>query len=134
MRNNIFTLLITVLFLSNTFAYSKPIDAGDQVKIALAKQKFLGGQVVEALNLYKEVLVKNPNDPMVLHYVGVCHFTLKDYDKALEHLVTAKESKDVKYEPMLYLGKIYQLKSKSDDVLTLYESYKVHATAKEPDI
>jgi len=133
MRNNIFTLLITVLFLSNTFAYSKPIDAGDQVKIALAKQKFLGGQVVEALNLYKEVLVKNPNDPMVLHYVGVCHFTLKDYDKALEHLVKAKESKDVKYETMLYLGKIYQLKSKFDDALTHYESYKSKATAKEAE-
>lgn len=131
MKNNLFILLISAFLLSALNIRSAPIDAGDQVKIALAKQKFLGGQVVEALNLYKEVLIKNPNDAMVLHYVGVCHYTLKEYDKAQEHFLKAKESKDVKYETLLYLGKICQLKSKFDDALTNYEAYKSKASAKE---
>ena len=32
------------------------IDAGDQVKMVLAKQKLFAGQYIGALNLYKEVL------------------------------------------------------------------------------
>ena len=96
MKSKILLFLVFTLFISSVTLKAAPIDAGDQVKIALAKQKFLGGQIVEALNLYKEVLTKNPNDPMVLHYVGLCHFTLKEYDKAFEHFNKAKESKDVK--------------------------------------
>lgn len=132
MKNNIFILLFLGFLFSTTTVLSRPLDAGDQVKIALAKQKYLGGQIVEALNLYKEVLTKNPNDAMVLHYVGLCQFTLKDYDKALESFTKAKETnKDVKYETMLYLGRIYQLKSKFDDALTNLLDYKSKASAKE---
>lgn len=134
MKNNLFILLVLSILFSATPAYSTPVDAADQVKIALAKQKYLGGQVVEALNLFKEVLIKNPNDAMVLHYVGLCHFTLKDYDKALEHFVKAKETnKDVKYETMLYLGKIYQLQAKFDEALANYQDYKSKAPVKEAE-
>ncbi len=131
MKSKILLFLVFTLFISSVTLKAAPIDAGDQVKIALAKQKFLGGQIVEALNLYKEVLTKNPNDPMVLHYVGLCHFTLKEYDKAFEHFNKAKESKDVKYETMLYLGRIYQKQNKYDDAISNYEAYKAKATSKE---
>ena len=131
MKSKILLFLVFTLFISSVTLKAAPIDAGDQVKIALAKQKFLGGQIVEALNLYKEVLTKYPNDPMVLHYVGLCHFTLKEYDKAFEHFNKAKESKDVKYETMLYLGRIYQMQNKYDDAISNYEAYKAKATSKE---
>ena len=94
LRRSLF--LVLSLLLANSY-FAKPLDAGDQVKMALAKQKFLGGQVVEALNIYKEVLTKNPKDATVLHHVGECHFTLRDYDKALEIFLKAKENGDIKY-------------------------------------
>lgn len=132
MKNKILTFLSVVFLFSITSVVAKPVDAGDIAKMALAKQKFLGGQTVEALNLYKEVLTKNPNDAAVLYYVGLCHFTLKDYDKAFENLTKAKETnKDVKYETMLYLGKVYQLKGKFDEAIANYEDYKSKAPAKE---
>lgn len=132
MKKKLFTILTFCLFLCSYKPLARPIDAGDQVKMALAKQKFLGGQVTEALNLYKEVLVKNPDDAMVLHYVGLCHFTLKEYDKALEQFKKAKATnKDVKADSYLYLGKIYQLNAQYDDALTELQTYKSKATPKE---
>jgi len=108
MRNSLFLLLLSGLLFTSNFAKSLPIDATDQVKMTLAKQKFYAGDVVGALNLYKEVLVKNPKDASVLHFVGLCHFTLKDYEKAAEHFNKAKETnKDIKYETYLYTGKLF---------------------------
>lgn len=133
MKNKFLSLLVFSLFILSTTVKAAMMDPTDMAKMALAKQKFLGGQVVEALNLYKEVLTKNPNDGSVLHYVGVCHYTLKEYDKALEHFTKAKDAKEAKYETYLYLGKIYQSQSKFDDAITNYEAYKAKASAKEVD-
>ena len=130
LRRSLF--LVLSLLLANSY-FAKPLDAGDQVKMALAKQKFLGGQVVEALNIYKEVLTKNPKDATVLHHVGECHFTLRDYDKALETFLKAKENGDIKYQSQYYLGRVYQLKGKYDEALTELQAYKSKATAKESE-
>lgn len=131
MKRGFSLFILFSLFISlNAFS----IDAGDQVKMGLARQKFLGGEVVAALNLYKEVLVKNPNDAGVLYYVGLCHFTLKEYDKAFEHLLKAKETnKDVKNETFLYLGRCYQLNGKYDEAIEAISTYKGKATAKEAE-
>jgi len=69
--------ITTVCFfalLSNVHA----LDAGDQVKMVMAKQKLYAGQYIGALNIYKEVLQKNPDDSDVLYYVGLCQFELKN--------------------------------------------------------
>lgn len=123
----IFTLIFTGLS-TNAFA----LDAADQVKMTLAKQKFYAGDVVGALNIYKEVLVKNPKDPSVLHFVGLCHYTLKDYEKATENFNKAKEIKtDMKYETYLYTGKLFQLGGKYDEAIVDFGEYKKLAPAKE---
>lgn len=123
----IFTLILTG-FTNNALA----LDAADQVKMGLAKQKFYAGDVVGALNIYKEVLVKNPKDPSVLHFVGLCHFTLKDYEKATENFNKAKEIKTgMKYETYLYTGKLFQINGKYDDAIADFGEYKKLAPAKE---
>ena len=76
MKNLILIAICLFAFNTNT----KAIDAQDQVKMVLAKQKLYAGQYIGALNLYKEVLVKNPNDASVLYYIGYCNFELKKYD------------------------------------------------------
>ncbi len=133
MKNYIYILFLG-LFLglvspakSNTF-----YDAGDLAKLALAKQKLYGGLYSEALNLYKEVLTKNPNDAPVLHYVGLCYFHLNQSDKAMEHLKKAKETNvKVMNETYYYLGRLLQAEGKFDDALAEYNSYKTKATPKE---
>jgi Tol biopolymer transport system component len=124
----IFTLLLTFLNPNSVFG----LDAADRVKMELAKQKFYAGDVVGAHNLYKEVLVKNPKDATVLHFVGLCEFTLKDYDKAEERFNKAKEIKtDMRYETYLYAGKILQLRAKYDEAIADFEQYKKLAPPKE---
>ncbi|MBP7807771.1 MAG: PD40 domain-containing protein [Bacteroidia bacterium] len=132
MKNILFLLLVSSLLFTTTPAKSMPLDAGDQVKIGLAKQKFYAGDVVGALNLYKEVLIKNPQDVTVLHFVGLCHFTLKDYEKATEHFNKAKEIKTgIKYETYLYTGKLFQMAGKYDEALVDLNEYKKLAPIKE---
>jgi tetratricopeptide (TPR) repeat protein len=125
---SILSFFLTAIHAKNRF----PIDAPDQVKMGLAKQKFYAGDVVGALNLYKEVLVKNPKDATVLHFVGLCHYTLKDYEKATEAFNKAKENKtETKYETYLYTGKIFQLQGKYDEAIADFGEYKKMAPAKE---
>ena len=132
MRYSLFLILFTGLLFASTTVNSLTFDAGDQVKMTLAKQKFYAGDVIGALNLYKEVLVKNPKDAAVLYYVGLCQFTLKDYDKARENFNKAKETtKDIKYETYLYTGKLLQMQGKYDDAIADFETYKKLAPPKE---
>lgn len=133
MKKYLLFLSIFALFLTTANANNRlPIDAPDQVKMGLAKQKFYAGDVVGALNLYKEVLIKNPKDATVLHFVGLCHYTLKDYEKATEHFNKAKENKaETKYETYLYTGIIFQKQGKYDEAIADYEVFKSKATTKE---
>lgn len=127
------TLLITcIVLLSNNL---KAIDGPDQVKMVLAKQKLYAGQFTGALNLYKEVLVKNPDDANVLYYVGYCNYELKKYDIATEHLKKALTApKDIKPETHLVLGKIYLNQEKVDDALVEFNLYKSSAKSKDAQL
>ena len=111
------------------------LDAGDQVKMVLAKQKLYAGQYIGALTIYKDVLQKNPDDAGVLYYVGYCQFQLKKIDVATENLKKAiATNKDVKPETHLLLGKIYLSEEKIDDALTEFNTYKTAAKSKDAEI
>lgn len=133
MKRFISTLFFLAL-LTNCWA----IDAGDQVKMVLAKQKLYAGQYIGALNIYKEVLQKNPDDAGVLYYIGYCHYELKKFDLATEALKKAVSiNKDVKPETHLVLGKIYLLDEKIDDALASFNTYKTsvnNKTAESEDV
>ncbi len=121
MKKLLITLCCTFALMSQVFA----LDAGDQVKMVLAKQKLYAGQYVEALNIYKEVLQKNPEDATVLYYVGYCNYELKKYDVAEEHFKkAASKTKDVIPETHFYLGKIYLADAKIDEATSSFMQYK----------
>ncbi len=123
----LFTSVCFVALLSNAQA----IDAADQVKMVMAKQKLYAGQYIGALNIYKEVLQKNPDDAGVLYYVGYCNFELKKYDIATEHLKKAiATNKDVKPETHLVLGKIYLYDEKIEEALAEFNTYKTSVNSK----
>lgn len=134
LNNHIMKKLITSIcffaFLSQAFA----VDANDQVKMVLAKQKLYAGQIIGALNIYKEVLQKNPNDATVLYYVGYCNFELKKYTEATTHLEKALTvNKDLKPETHFLLGKIYLMEERVDDALAKFNAYKSLAKSKDSD-
>lgn len=107
------------------------LDAGDQVKMVLAKQKLYAGQYIGALTIYKDVLQKNPDDSGVLYYVGYCQFQLKKIDLATESLKKAlATNKGVVSETHLLLGKIYLSEEKIDDALTEFNTYKTSVNSK----
>ena len=124
----IFTSIFFLVLISNLNA----LDAGDIVKMELAKQKLYAGQYVGAINLYKEVLQKNPDDAKVLYYVGYCNVELKKYAEATENFKKAiATNKDVKPETYLQLGKIYLYSEKVDEALAEFNTYKTKATSRE---
>lgn len=124
----LFTSLCFFALLSSVQA----LDAGDQVKMVLAKQKLYAGQYIGALNIYKEVLSKNPNDAAVLHYIGFCNYQLKKYDVAEETLKKAIETgKDVLPESYLVLGKIHLADGKIDEANAEFNAYKTKAKSKD---
>ncbi len=107
------------------------LDAGDQVKMVLAKQKLYAGQYIGALTIYKDVLQKNPDDAGVLYYIGYCQYELKKFDLATESLKKAVSiNKDVKPETHLVLGKIYLADEKIDDALASFNTYKTAVSTK----
>lgn len=113
----------------------KALDAGDQVKMVLAKQKLYAGQFIGALNIYKEVLQKNPDDADVLYYVGYCQFALKKFDIATEHLKKAiSNNKSAKPETHLLLGKIYLTEEKIAEALVEFNTYKASVNSKTAEV
>ena len=133
MQKFLFALIFSsALMFTTSVKSSVAMDPLDLAKMVLAKQKLYADQYIGALNIFKEVLVKNPNDPEVLHFMGLCFYKLKQYDKALEQFTKAKEiNKDVNRETYLYLGKIYQGDGKFEQAATEYTTYKGKASSKE---
>ncbi len=123
--------LITGLCFFAALSNLNALDAGDQVKMVLAKQKLYAGQYIGALTIYKDVLQKNPTDATVLHYIGFCNYQLNKYDLAEESLKKAiATGKDVMPESYLVLAKIHLRDGKIDEAASEFSSFKTNAKAK----
>jgi Tol biopolymer transport system component len=127
-------ILITLISISvQSVAYSK--DTPEQIKMVLAKQKLYAGQYTTALNMYKEILIKSPQDVDVLFYIGYCHFELKKYDLAEEFLLKVlKIEKGIKPETYLILGKLNLLNENIDKALEHFSTFKTISHSKEVEM
>lgn len=131
--SKIFIFLALISLFNISVAHTN-IDAADQVKMVLAKQKLYAGQYIGALNLYKEVLQKNPDDATVLHYVGLCQYNLNKLADAEDNLKKAiATNKDVKPESYLVLGKIHLSEGRFDEALGEFNNYKTKAKTKDSE-
>ena len=100
-------------------------DAGDQVKLALAKQKFYGGDYRSALNIYKDLSQKNPNDASIAFYIGECNYFMGEEQVALEQFEKAKGMKENPHQDLpLLLGKIYHSKGQIDKALEEFNTFR----------
>ncbi len=126
--------IVTSFLFLTLVAKLSALDAGDIVKMELAKQKLFAGQYIGALNIYKEVLQKNPDDAKVLYYVGYCNVELKKYAEATENFKKAiATNKDIKPETYFQLGKIYLFSEKVDDALAEFNNFLSKSKSKEAD-
>lgn len=138
----IISYTIALLVSVSSFAQEKKSivgDAGDQVKIAMAKQKFYGGDYRSALNLYKELATASPNDATFAYHIGECYYAMDDIPAALSQLEKTKEMKENPHpELSLLLGKIYHSRGEIDKALEHYTAYSNTVTSegkrKETDI
>src|SRR5688572_17035341 len=108
-------------------------DANDAAKLVLAKQKLLGGQYISALNLYREVLSRNPNDALTKYYVGLCQFHLQKYEEAKKTLEEAALLPDARPQTYLVLGKIHQINEEFDEALKHLAKFKSSNAASEEE-
>lgn len=100
-------------------------DAGTQVKIAMAKQKFYGGDYRSALNIYKELSATNPNDGSIAFYIGECYFAMEQVAEAQEQLEKAKSFTTNPHTDLpLLLGRIYHSKGEIDKALTEFNAFR----------
>lgn len=116
-------LISLISFSFQSVSYSR--DTPEQIKMVLAKQKLYAGQFTAALNMYKEILIKSPQDVDLLYYVGFCYFELKKYDLAEEFLLKAlKIEKGIKPETYLILGKLNLLNENVDQAIIQFSKFK----------
>lgn len=126
---HLIVILITLISLSSFAQKEKKgnifTDAGDATKMLLAKQKMLGGQYINALNMFRELEKKHPADASILHYIGQCYFVLRQIEKSKEYILKAIDTKvNVKPESHLILGKIYQIDENYDKAIEEFTAFK----------
>jgi tetratricopeptide (TPR) repeat protein len=126
--NKLCTILVFVSFFAvaqNDKKNNILTNTADATKMVIAKQKLYSGDLVGALNSFRELEKNSPNDPAILYYVGYCHFYLKQYDKSKESLLKAEKiNADVKPETFLLLGRLYHFDENYDKAIEEFTKVK----------
>ncbi|MBI2628985.1 tetratricopeptide repeat protein [Candidatus Pacearchaeota archaeon] len=81
----------------------------DKEKLILAAEAHKSGRLDEAENIYREILIKNPDNPDALHLLGVIDFQQGKHDEAIDFI---KKAINLKPNVALYynnLGMIYDI-------------------------
>ena len=114
----VFCLICIAVFISgcgSRDAASKKEEARDYIKEGT---EFLGkGELQEAINIFKEATVKNPNDPKAHFVLAQTYLNLKDYNNALDNFKTVTTLEPDNGEAYLLLGGCYDLLGKKDEAI-----------------
>ena len=120
----------------------KPYSTIDEmVKKQLEEEKKKPGEALSAFKrndfqgaafLYADLLKKDPADPFVNYYYGVCLVKLDvTKGKAINSLQIASKIKEVPYDVFFYLGKACHLSYLFNDAILALEEYKKRAKPTE---
>lgn len=104
----------------------KKSDKGNQqVKLLLAKDKYINGEYKAALDLYRDLLGENKEDAMINYRVGRCLHELGQYNIGLEYFEKAFSLKqDIDSDIEYYLGRAYHRTGQIDKALKSLENFK----------
>lgn len=98
-----YSLILTISFIL-TIAF---IIAGCSTNMTLYQRGdayLKNGDYDNAINSFKAVLERNPNDPSALSAIGIAYYNKGNYNDAISHLERAKKADPVQIEPYIYLG------------------------------
>lgn len=97
--------------------------------ITTAEKAYKAGNYSEALEDYNKLFINDSLNKELNYKMGVCHFYLKNYDKAEAHFL--KSSSAVSLELFRYKAAIAHAKMKFKKATNFYNAYKLIAGKKE---
>ncbi len=104
----------------------------EKKKPAEALSAFKSNDFQKAVFLYSDLLKKDPADPFMNYYYGVCLVNLDvSKAKAINSFQIASKFKEVPYDVYFYLGKACHLSYLFNDALLALEEYKKRAKPTE---
>lgn len=150
MKNHIYTL-VSLLLLTGISAFaqegsegkegSAKADAGqyktkdkiaDQYKMLTAKGKLDNHDFNGALNLYLDIVRKNPKDASLHYHIGECYLGLNNINEAMTYFQTAQNLNPTKFKDIhLSLGRSYHIYGNIDKAVEEYELYKAKLNANQ---
>lgn len=131
MKKNNYILLLFIL-IANVVCIGQTISKQTNKNYSEAVAIAESNAYPEAIPLFKKILLKTPNTPEVLYYLGYCYLnTANGADSAIIYLsqgITALPKQDEKsslsVDLNLSLAKAYQLTLQSIEAIKLYEKLK----------
>lgn len=88
-------------------------------ELAYAQTLNADGQVERALEVASDALSKNPNNPMLLHFLARLHYQQKENSQAERYLMQALDLPDLHDETVFLLANLYYNEEDYEAVLTL---------------
>ena len=84
----------------------KRISVNDAIKIAIELHK--RGEIEEAITLYNDILVADPNNPDAIHYLGVVKHQLGESEEAIDLLTRSLDLAPGNVSAINNLGNVYR--------------------------
>ncbi len=112
-------------------AHPKDRDPTVMSNLALALKK--SGRNEEAIRIYKDALVKSPEDAMLHNNLGVAYRNSKQYDLAEKHLTKAADKDPNNFEFQLNLASTLRAQKKFDKAVVYYKrAFAINPNPPEP--
>ncbi|MCK4662182.1 MAG: PD40 domain-containing protein [Bacteroidales bacterium] len=138
MKKTIFFILINI-YIINIFSQETISDENQIFRdnFILAEEHTDDGNFHQAIKVYNELLVKNPENANLMFKIGFCYLnTAMEKEKSVEYLEKAVKSVTDNYDPFdykiheapreafFYLGKAYHFNHKFDKAIEIYNDLK----------
>ncbi|MBM4146322.1 MAG: tetratricopeptide repeat protein [Nitrospira sp.] len=100
--------------------------------IQLVLKHYYSGNLKEAENLCKNIIVKQPNNPEVLFFLGIIYAQSGNNDSAIHYLKRSLEFNAINADALLALGVAYQQKGMIDDAFHCFNK-TIELNPKNPE-
>ncbi|MCC6690008.1 MAG: PD40 domain-containing protein [Bacteroidia bacterium] len=127
---NYFSALITVIFISTSYAQHKPnskfLDPRE------AQEHFEHKNYQAALRVYKELLKRDPDDAEYNLKAALCYLnTNLDKTQAIQYLEKVVQKDKNNSLALFYLGNAYQYANRFDEAIKSYTAFKEKSSKKD---
>ena len=90
-------------------------------KIQLGLKNHQSGNLLQAENIYKEILRDQPNNFYALNYLGILYYQFRNYDSAIEYIKKALQLNPSAADAYYNLGNIYKDSGQLDEAINCFQ-------------